>query len=56
MFTSGINKERKFERRHYYLSSKLVKKIEELAKKENTTRSKIISKLLKKELGDSFDT
>jgi len=55
MFTSGINKERKFERRHYYLPSKLVKKIEEIAVKENTTRSKIISNILKKELGDNFE-
>jgi len=55
MFNSGINKQRKFERRHYYLPKELVLKIEEIAKDKQTTRSKIVSKILKEKLdGDKI--
>jgi len=53
MFQSGICKERKFERRHFYVESELIKKIVERAQKENTTMSKLVCKLLKKELSCS---
>jgi len=50
MFSSGINKQRKFQRSHYYLEKELISKIKERAQKENLTMSKVVSKILQQEL------